>query len=41
MPLKRLEGHQKGVNTVEWSSMYKIVLSGSQDRRIMLWNPFR
>eukprot|EP00798_Chlamydomonas_sp_ICE-L_P018383 gene18383-24853_t len=35
-----LEGHTKGVNCVDWSSIYKLVCSGGQDRRIILWNPF-
>ncbi len=24
VPLKMLEGHTKGVNTVDWSNMYKV-----------------
>ncbi|MEW5310065.1 MAG: hypothetical protein WDW38_001897 [Sanguina aurantia] len=41
LPVKKLEGHHtKGVNAVDWSSIYKFVATCSQDRRIMLWNPF-
>eukprot|EP00210_Caulerpa_lentillifera_P000727 g704.t1 len=39
-PLKRLIGHKKGVNTCAWSSFYKFVCSGGQDRTLILWNPF-
>jgi WD40 repeat protein len=40
VPIKVLEGHAKGVSAVDWSSAYKFIASGSQDRRIMMWNPF-
>lgn len=40
VPLKTLVGHIKGVNTVDWSPIYKFVVSGGQDRRVILWNPF-
>ncbi len=38
--VKVLQGHLKGVSCVDWSPMYKFIVSGSQDRRVMLWNPF-
>lgn len=40
VPLKRLEGHLKGVNACGWSPFYKFVCSGGQDRRVILFNPF-
>ncbi|KAL6759826.1 quinon protein alcohol dehydrogenase-like superfamily [Haematococcus lacustris] len=40
VPLKLLQGHLKGVNTVDWSKSYKCIASGAQDKRVMLWNPF-
>lgn len=40
VPLKTLEGHQKGVHHADWSAMYKFVVSCGQDRKIILWNPF-
>jgi WD40 repeat protein len=38
--LKVLDGHMKGVTSVDWSPIYKFVCSGAQDRKIILWNPF-
>lgn len=32
--------HSSGVTTVDWSPIYKFVCSGSQDKNIILWNPF-
>ncbi len=30
----------QGVNSVDWSPLYKFVLTGSLDRRVIMWNPF-
>ncbi len=38
--VKALQGHFKGVSCVDWSPVYKFIVSGSQDRRAILWNPF-
>lgn len=38
--MKKLEGHTKGVNACGWSTFYKFVCSGGQDRRVILFNPF-
>ena len=39
-PERRLLGHTRGVNACGWSSFYKFICSGGQDRVIILWNPF-
>lgn len=36
MPLRPAQG----VNAVDWSPLYKFVLTGSLDRRVIMWNPF-
>lgn len=33
-------GHQKSVTCCAWSGMYKMAISGSADKQVMLWNPF-
>lgn len=40
LPTKTLISHSKGVNACDWSSFYKFVCSGGQDRSVILWNPF-
>ena len=39
-PERRLVGHTRGVNACGWSSFYKFICSGGQDRLVILWNPF-
>lgn len=36
----KLEGHGGCVNCLEWSSNGQLLASGSDDNRVILWNPF-
>jgi polyadenylation factor subunit 2 len=36
-----LNGHGKDVTTVEWNPVHKLILSGSDDENIKLWDPSR
>eukprot|EP00775_Hariotina_reticulata_P006349 gene6349-6582_t len=38
--VKQLQGHDKAVTCCAWSSCYKMVASGGEDCKLLLWNPF-
>ena len=39
LELRRLVGHRDRVRTVAWSSDGKVLASGGDDRKIILWDP--
>lgn len=37
----KLEGHNGCVNCLEWSSNGRLLMSGSDDNRVIIWDPFK